>query len=75
MTDATDPGLQKAFQLAKETAAELLPDSYEYRTELVRDEPDAWVVQVDPEERVRGHGAEFIITRDPIRVVETILLQ
>ena len=75
MTDPKDPKLQRAFKQAQQAAAQLLPDSYDYQTTLVRDDPDVWVVQLSPEERVRGHTAQFIINRDKAEIVEVIYLQ
>lgn len=75
MTDPNDPKQQQALQQALATAEKYLPDGYDYHAEVVREEPDIWVVQISPVERVRGHTAQFIITRDDIKIVEMIYLQ
>lgn len=75
MTDSNDPKQQQAVQQALAAAEKHLPDGYDYESAVVREDHDIWVVQISPAERVRGHTAQFIITRDDIKIVEMIYLQ
>ncbi len=72
----TPPELPEELQqLVLDCAAGTLPDQHDYRVELVRAETDAWVVQVLPEGSVRGGGAQMIVTRQPLKVVDIAFLQ
>ncbi len=75
MTNPNDPKQQQAVQMALAAAEKHLPDGYDYHSAVVREDPDIWVVQISPVERVRGHTAQFIITRDDSKIVEMIYLQ
>lgn len=75
MNDATPELPEEARQLVLDYATAKLPDQHDYRVELLRAETDAWVVQVLPEGRVAGGGAQLVVTRQPLKVVDVAYLQ
>lgn len=75
MAEKPDEALEKARQLALESAEQRLPESFDYIAELDREEPDVWILLVRPEGRIRGASAQVIVSKKAQKVVETIFLQ